>query len=400
MPDDDPLLVAEFLPALSDNFEKPELMRKVGLILENTNGFDNLESNFTMRSVPHLLALRTSLVPPMVNDGTGTPFDPPEERTGWSGDGSPVDLGAVPALRGTLRDFAVGAVIQHFPLTTARVVDSDFRLPTERELDALEAFQLSLGRQEEHDAFDTISLTNPIAERGRLNYMGIGLPPDSLNCNACHFNGGTNTNPDFDFSPFDVTPTSDDGTGTVDEANRSFGPRVEELIDQAGDLVIIGNNPFDDGFGTGTNLFNVPVAIEAADTGPFFHANQIETVEAMVAFYSSQRHLRNGEVLGPIVPLNGSQVANVGAFLRVINADENARSAIDLIDKALLLRGISRKVNLRLAASEIEDAVEVLEFGRLHFDDAVHCSRKRFPWSPNPVSCIEREICWKKPGER
>jgi hypothetical protein len=199
LPDDNPLFVAEFIPALSEDFEKPELMRKVGLILENTNGFDDLKTNFTMRSVPHLLAMRTSLDPPIVFDGTDTP---PNDRTGWSGDGSPTDLEAVPPLEGTLRDFAVGAIIQHFPLTTAREVDSDFRLPTEAELDAMEAFQLSLGRQEEFDDFETIKLTHPTAEQGRLNYIGIGLPPNSLNCNACHFNGGENTNPDFDFSPF------------------------------------------------------------------------------------------------------------------------------------------------------------------------------------------------------
>jgi hypothetical protein len=205
--------------------------------------------------------------------------------------------------------------------------------------------------------------------------MGMGLPENSLNCNACHFNGGANTNPDFDFSPFNVTPTSDNGT--VDEANRSFGPRIEELIDQPGDIVDAENNPFDDGFGSDSNLFNVPVVIEAADTGPFFHANQIDTVEAMVAFYSSQRHLRNGDVLPAIVPLNGSQVANIGAFLRVLNADENARSAIALLDKTLRFRKKGhQRVNLQLAAAEIEDALEVLEGGRLHFDDAVPMFKK------------------------
>ena len=383
LPDDNPLFVAEFIPALSEDFEKPELMRKVGLILENTNGFDDLSSNFTMRSVPHLLAMRTSLDPPIVFDGTGIPPKgvPPHDRTGWSGDGSPTDLDADPQLEGTLRDFAVGAVIQHFPLTTARKAGSDFRLPTEAELDAMEAFQLSLGRQEEFDNFNTIRLTQPIAERGRLNYMGEGLPPNSLNCNACHFNGGANTNPDFNFEPFGVTPTSKEGK--VDEANRSFGPRIEELIDQPGDIIDPDNNPFDDGFGIDTNLFNVPVVIEAADTGPFFHANQIETVEAMVAFYSSKRHLRptdtfpDGEVLDPIVPLNGSQVANIGAFLRVLNADENARSAIALLDKALEFRKKGgQRVNLQLARTEIEDALEVLEGGRLHFEDAVPMLQK------------------------
>ena len=342
------------------------------MILENTNGFDDLKNNFTMRSVPHLLAMRTSLDPPIVNDGTDIP---PDDRTGWSGDGSPTDPDAEPPLEGTLRDFAVGAVIQHFPLTTAREVGEDFRLPTETELDALEAFQLSLGRQEELDDFNEISLTHPIAERGRLNYLGEGLPPNSLNCNACHFNGGANTDPRFDFSSFDNTPTSKDGT--VDEANRSFKPRIEELIDQPGDILDPDNNPFDDGFGDDTDLFNVPVVIEAADTGPFFHGNQIETVEAMVAFYSSQRHLRNGEVLPAIVPLNGSQVTNIAAFIRVLNADENARSAIALLENALTFRKKrDQKVNLKLARAEIEDALEVLEGGRLHFDDAVPLLKK------------------------
>lgn len=40
---------------------------------------------------------------------------------------------------------------QHFPKTLAREEGVDFRLPTEHELDALEAFQLSLGRPAEID---------------------------------------------------------------------------------------------------------------------------------------------------------------------------------------------------------------------------------------------------------
>ncbi|PYN87096.1 MAG: hypothetical protein DMD87_14435 [Candidatus Rokuibacteriota bacterium] len=39
LPPNDPLFVAEFVPALRENFEKPELMRKFGLILENLDGF-------------------------------------------------------------------------------------------------------------------------------------------------------------------------------------------------------------------------------------------------------------------------------------------------------------------------------------------------------------------------
>ena len=77
-------------------------------------------------------------------------------------------------------------------------------------------------------------------------------------------------------------------------------------------------------------------------------------------------------MLGPIVGLNGAQLANVGAFLRVLNADENVRSAIDLVMRAEQLnKRPDQKVNLKLADAEVEDALQVLAGGKLHFDDAV-----------------------------
>ena len=91
------MFVAEFNPALREHFEQPRLMREFGLILENLDGFDDLANKFTMRGVPHTLALRT-----LVQSAQGP-------RTGWSGDGAPAD--------GSLRAFAVGAVIQHFTKT-------------------------------------------------------------------------------------------------------------------------------------------------------------------------------------------------------------------------------------------------------------------------------------------
>lgn len=360
---DDPLFIAERggQNPLAENFEKPVLMRKLGLILENTNEFNDLRTGFTMRSVPHILALRTSITAPTAADGTDTP---PSDRTGWSGDGSPTDPIANPPLRGSLRDFTIGAIRQHLPKTLARNPGSDFRLPTDYELDALEAFMLSLGRQEEFVDFHQIVLHDERAEAGRRNYLGEGIAGE-LNCNACHFNGGANTDPDFNFPP-DITLPA------FEMSNRSFAPRVEELLDQPGDTISGAAMPFDDGFGNGSNLFNVPTVIEAADSGPFFHANQIDTVEAMVAFYASQRVLRNGEVLPPIIGMNGSQVANVAALLRVLNADENARSAIDLIARAAdLTPARHRRTNLRLALGEIDDALEVLNGANLHFADAV-----------------------------
>ena len=370
LPDDDPLFVAERPQPnpLAENFEKPAIMRKLGLILENTNGFSDPATNFTLRSVPHLLAMRTSLLPPSPAAADGT-VNPPDQRTGWSGDGAPSDETVSPELRGTLRDFINGAIRQHFTKTLNRQAGVDFRLPTEYEKDAVAAYMLSLGRQQEYDDFHTIQLTNEKAERGRLNYLGEGLA-NGIPCNACHFNGGANTDPNFDFPP-GISPPA------FESSNRSFAPRVEELLDQPGDVLFGGVMPFDDGFGHATNLFNVPTVIEAADTGPFFHANQVDTLEGMIAFYTSQRHLRNGEVLAPIVGLNGAQVVNVAAFLRVLNADENLRSAIQLVDYASRSSSFrNSRINARLAKAQIRDAIEVLRAAHLHASDVVPLLKK------------------------
>jgi hypothetical protein len=120
LPADDPLFVADTTPDLGRNFENNALIREVGLILENQDGFDDLGNNFNMRGVPHTLGLTQSV------DSAQGP------QLGWSGDGSPGDE--------SLRAFATGAVIQHFTKTLNRIPGIDFRLPTDEELDALESF--------------------------------------------------------------------------------------------------------------------------------------------------------------------------------------------------------------------------------------------------------------------
>ena len=145
LPDDDPLFVAEQNADLAENFENPRLMRELALIFENQDGFDDLENDFNMRGVPHTLALSTS-----IESRLGP-------QTGWSGDGAPGD--------GSLRAFSTGAVIQHFTKTTNRIAGVDFRLPTDEELDALEAFQLSLGRQVDLDL--PLPLRNVVVARGQ-----------------------------------------------------------------------------------------------------------------------------------------------------------------------------------------------------------------------------------------
>ncbi len=332
LPDDDPLFVAEFIPALSTDFENPTLMREFGLILENQDGFGDLANNFNMRGVPHTLALSTSLTPATLN---GT--IPRGQGTGWSGDGAPGD--------GSLRSFATGAVIQHFPLTTNRFEDVDFRLPTEAELDALEAFQLSLGRQEE--------LSLPLALKGTVPFRGqeIFLNSGLGKCNQCHLNAGANV-------PF------------AGGGNANFNTGVEDLPDQPADLT--GElNPPDDGFGSpGNGTFNTPTLVEAADTGPFFHNTAIETIEGAVAFYNGAAF--NGSPAGSLVGeinLDATQVVAVAAFLRVINALENIRSASALGERALDLKLSDEQLDLlEFARADTVDAIDDLRGGGLHPD--------------------------------
>ncbi|MBL8149172.1 MAG: hypothetical protein JNN15_04515, partial [Blastocatellia bacterium] len=190
LPPNNPLFVAEFNPNLSQNFEKPQLMRQFGLILENVDGFDDLANKFTLRSVNHTLGLSQSLKAPDPNfliDFTTNGRNPnPTQRTGWGGDGSPGS--------GSLREFAIGAVVQHFPKRLNRVSGVDFRLPNDFELDAMEAFQLSLGRQEEIN-IRTLTIKDSKAVAGKALFLDTGTigEPGRKNCNACHFNAGANS---------------------------------------------------------------------------------------------------------------------------------------------------------------------------------------------------------------
>jgi hypothetical protein len=337
LPNTDALFVAEFNPDLKKNFENPRLMRQFGLILENLDGFDDLENKFVMRGIPHVLALRTS-----VNSPQGP-------RTGWSGDGAPGD--------GSLRSFATGAVIQHFTKTLNRIPGVDFRLPTEEELDALEAFQLSLGRQQD--------LTLPLPLKGTVPRRGQEIFLDNRlgKCNLCHANAGA---------------TANFGGGNIGNAN--FNTGVENLPDQPADLTG-ERNPPDDGLGTpGDGTFNTPPLVEAADSGPFFHNNAIETIEGAVAFFNGQafnnspsgRLLAQGDPNGIGIRLDGTQVVAVAAFLRVLNALENIRETVGLLQSSLDKSSDEVKELLRRALAETKDSIRVLEGGGLHPDAVAH----------------------------
>ncbi len=121
LPPDDPLFVAEANSELSQNFEKPNLMRQFGLILMNPDGFHDLDTQFVMRTVQSLRSLRTS-IRGVEFDGFENDIDFQPVQTGWAGDGAPGD--------GALRSFAIGSVRQHMTKSLDRVPGIDFRLPT------------------------------------------------------------------------------------------------------------------------------------------------------------------------------------------------------------------------------------------------------------------------------
>jgi mono/diheme cytochrome c family protein len=351
--DDDPLFVAENVPALAA-LENPALLRARGVILENLDGFDR-------------------------------PIVPPAQRTGWSGDGAPGS--------GSLREFAIGAVIQHFPRTLERVTGRDFRLPTDEELDALELFQLSLGRQEE---LEELGFTSPLVRAGKAIFDRLDTAEGTLpagKCALCHSRAGANIDSAF-FSELLGAPVS--GNANFGTGINELGALPSELIDADGAprdggfarIPHDGNNcvPPTGGFGTVTpeggalppglceEDFNTPPLVEAADTAPFFHSNAVDSLEAAVGFYNDDafndsaggRLLASLDSGGVGIRLDASEVSAVAAFLRAVNALENIRVALELLDESRRGCRSRAKRALERALAEQRDAVEVLAATGLH----------------------------------
>ena len=387
LPDDDPLFVAENVPALAD-LEKPALMRQWGLILENVDSFDNPG---LMRGTPHTLALNTSLTPEQeVLDAGRT------HAIGWSGDGAP--------LPGSLRSFATGAVAQHFTTCLPRKFDgSCFRFPTEDELDALEAFQRSLGRQADPN-LETLVLKGFTPTLGQKIFTcgAIGFGPgnqcfeNDLNtfvpsgkCNLCHFNAGANVDPTL-------------ANTLIAGKNANLNTAVEVMGFPAKTLAsaVLGMSvPCDGGFGVtangslcngeggfGTGKFNIPPLVEAPDTAPYFHNHAAKTLRQAISFYNGGFNNSPGALaigitgFGNGIGLDESEVDAVAQFMEVVNALENIRSALGYEYRALYQKGYKSygRLNRILAAAhaETEDAYQVLDKVPEHYGDAVKYLKK------------------------
>ena len=391
LPPNDPLFVAEFVPGLANHFSNDLLLRELGLVLVNADGFSDLANHFVMRSVKSVNSLTPNTLQPAFLDETGFAI---VERVGWSGDMSPGT--------GTLREAIIGEIAQHFPKTLGRTTGIDFRLPTTAELDEFEAFQKSLGRDADVDitSANGLHFTSADVERGReiFNNPGPfapffnGPPAGAGRCLLCHFNAGAG---DLVESAILAFPTLIDVAQVNSNlfTNSNFDTGTEDIPNQPADaLVPPSQNPPDGGFGHtpifrnsvfigfGNGLaapggrnertFNTPGLVEAADTAPFFHNNAAATIEEAVAFYSTPAF--NQSPIGAALPgginLTLEESTQVAAMLRVLNALENIRSSKDLATRAMTAPHDSavRDRLLALSASELEDAVQVLQGAGLH----------------------------------
>ncbi len=358
LPANDPLFVFETNPDLAQNLENAASLRQFGLVLENPDGFADLRSKFVLRAVPHTLAMLFSRLP---QPGSAQEPIPPVERLGWGGDGAPGS--------GSLREFALGALTQHMTRRLDRTPGTDFRVPTDEELDAMAAFQLALGRQEDPD-LPSLRFRSPVVTRGQEIYLAGDSVRGTVaagKCNRCHFNGGANV--------------------SVGNQNRNFDVGIEKLPDHPFNLVEPGAMPIDGGFGTdarfdgngkpigfGNGRFNSVSVIEAADTAPFFHNNAVSTIEEAVDFYNSTAFnnspagvgLRGQDTGGIGIHLETTQVEAVAALLRILNALENIRSSSELDQAAIDKDSQQARMLIDIASFDTEDAFQVLEERSLH----------------------------------
>ena len=348
----DPLfLTGPSLPELKP-IEVRRLLRNHALILENVDGLDQPG---VLRGVPHTLGLTHSLEPDSTLAAAGI-----TQATGWSGDGSPDD--------GSLRSFAKGAVKQHFTKSPNRVAGVDFREPTEEELDALEAFQLSLGRQGEV-ILEDLTFTDGFVEDGKALFEDApSRNGRGRGCSFCHDNAGANAsgiNRNFATGTMFMANVPACLLGFVAPYDGGFGVEPNVEVARAD---VCGNGPRGGPKAAsnyqGDLTMNTPSLIEAADTPPFFHSNTAETIEDAVAFYTSDTFDDSPAGGGNAFVLGTDEINQIAAFLRAFNALENIRSSNAYDERAVDPAELAPADELvDLAIAETTDAIEVLTDG-------------------------------------
>jgi hypothetical protein len=288
-----------------------------------------------MRSVPHVLSLAVTIQAPTTSPGPDGTTLPPNERVGLSGDGAPFNDPELPAATGTLLDFMQGAIRQHYTKSLNRSPNTDFTFATAAELSNISAFLHTIGRTNEID-LTSFTLADSGADAGRTTFM-------AKPCNTCHHNAGANF---------------------VDGINRNFNTGIETVriatLDEQG-------IPTDTGFngGTAQGTFNIVSLIESANTPPFFHTNAFNTIEQAITFYTTANFGNSpiGQALGGPIQLSATEIANVGRFLRVLNASFNTQIALARLNASSQLAihfgkafNPTQTAMLKLAAKQVKDA--------------------------------------------
>jgi hypothetical protein len=257
-------------------------------------------------------------------------------------------------------------VMQHAPKTLNRIPGIDFRLPTAAELDALEAFQLSLGRQADL-VLGAMGFADDDVETGKDLFNGAGGGPA---CSGCHrdagatdftnFNGNIQTNVAMLMTPARQLDSGLPGDGGFD-ANPDFDALGVKFY--------------------GNKTMNVTPLVEAADTGPFFHNNAVDTIEEAVAFYTTETF--STDPARKFV-LDNDQINQIGAFLRAINALENIRSSNAYSEQAQREVQKLARQTVKLVVAETEDAIQVLTQGKP--------SQNLLPLYPAAVALLEEAL--------
>jgi len=190
-----------------------------------------------------------------------------------------------------LESFSVGAIAQHFPRRTERVANSDFRMATTQELDALSAFQNSLVSDadpafgQNFDFTFAKYATTELQKRGLNDFFGAG-------CGFCHSN--TVLADEFLFH-----------TGVPDlPINALDGLPTEQII----------------GAPANTRAFSTPTLFDLRSTAPFFHDNAIDNLRDAILFYTTPAFNNSTEgqifsgILSPVLRSPGV-VEAIEAFL-------------------------------------------------------------------------------------
>jgi hypothetical protein len=375
LPASDPLFVFERDPNLAQL--ETDALRTQAVVLENVDGFDDPTNKFIQRGVPHTLSMATTITADATDPQTTIP---PNERTGWSGDGAPGD--------GTLRSFLAGAVKQHYTTNLLRREGIDFRVPTGQELDLTNQFQQSLGRTNELD-LTQVNLFDAEANVGRQAF----LDPQRGRCNICHNNAGANfidTHKNRNFDTFTRVAIAGE-VGTVNGApffDGGFG---------SGPINVFAPDGTGTPNGLGNGSFNVPPLIEAADTAPFFHNNTFAVeIEDAVFFYlgvfaSSRAAADLVTRFGTPIQFTFEDGQAIGRFLRALNtafnldiAKQRARGALTLFNRFRDTRVDVQIGLLNLAEAELDDALAVLTSART--------TQPFYPVSVDRIGLAKQEI--------